>query len=119
MRRSSAARSSSPARATSSFSLDERTRIANAAKADLFISIHANAHVDPTLSGVETYSLNFAKDQESARVAALENAPSKKTLSDLQPLLQKLMLTTKIKESAALARQVQRNIIAKLEGKRR
>ena len=65
-------------------SLDERTRIANAAKADLFISIHANAHVDPTLSGVETYSLNFAKDQESARVAALENAPSNKTLSDLK-----------------------------------
>ena len=53
--------------------LEERTRIANAAKADLFISIHANAHLDPTLSGVETYYLNFAKDQESARVAALEN----------------------------------------------
>ena len=97
--------------------LDERSRIANAAKADLFLSIHANAHQDPTLSGVETYSLNFAKDQESARVAALENAPSKKTLSDLKPLLQKLLLTTKISESAALARQVQRNIIAKLRAK--
>jgi N-acetylmuramoyl-L-alanine amidase len=97
--------------------LDERTRIANAAKADLFIAIHANAHKDPTLSGVETYSLNFAQDQESARVAALENAPSKKTLSELRPLLQKLLLTTKINESAALARQVQRNIIAKLRAK--
>jgi N-acetylmuramoyl-L-alanine amidase len=97
--------------------LDERTRIANAAKADLFISIHANAHKDPSLSGVETYSLNFAGDQESARVAALENAPSKKTLSDLRPLLQKLLLTTKISESAALAKQVQRNIIAKLRAK--
>jgi N-acetylmuramoyl-L-alanine amidase len=98
-------------------SLDERTRIANAAKADLFLSIHANAHVDPSLSGIETYSLNFAKDQESARVAALENAPSKKTLSDLRLLLQKLMLTTKVKESAALARQVQRNMVAKLKAK--
>ena len=97
--------------------LDERTQIANAAKADLFISIHANAHVDPSLSGVETYSLNFAKDQESARVAALENAPSHKTLSELKPLLQKLVLTTKINESAALARQVQRNIVAKLRAK--
>jgi N-acetylmuramoyl-L-alanine amidase len=97
--------------------LDERTRIANAAKADLFLSIHANAHKDPTLSGVETYSLNFAKDQESARVAALENAPSKKTLSDLRPLLQQLLLTTKINESAALASQVQFNIIAKLRAK--
>jgi len=97
--------------------LDERTRIANAAKADLFISIHANAHKDPTLSGIETYSLNFAKDQESARVAALENAPSKKTLSDLRALLQKLLLTTKTAESESLAKHVQRNIVAKLRAK--
>ena len=97
--------------------LEERTRIANEAKADLFISIHANAHLDKTLSGVETYSLNFAKDQESARVAAFENTSSKKTLSDIKVLLQKLMLTTKISESAALARQIQYNIVAKLRAK--
>jgi N-acetylmuramoyl-L-alanine amidase len=97
--------------------LDERTRMANAAKADLFVSIHANAHKDPTLSGIETYSLNFARDQESARVAALENAPSKKTLSDIRPLLQKLLLTTKTTESESLAKHVQRNIIAKLRAK--
>jgi N-acetylmuramoyl-L-alanine amidase len=97
--------------------LEERTRIANEAKADLFISIHANAHADSTLNGVETYFLNFAKDQESARVAALENRPSGKAMSDLKALLQKLILTTKVKESAALARQVQRNIVAKLKTK--
>ena len=97
--------------------LEERTRIANEAKADLFISIHVNAHVDTTLTGIETFSLNFAKDQESARVAALENAPSRKSMSDLKALLEKLMLTTKINESAALARQVQRNMVAKLRAK--
>ena len=98
-------------------SLEERTRIANTAKADLFISIHTNAHVDRTLAGIETFSLNFAKDQESARVAALENAPSRRSMSDLKALLEKLVLTTKIKESAALAGQVQRNIVAKLRAK--
>jgi N-acetylmuramoyl-L-alanine amidase len=97
--------------------LEERTRIANDAKADLFISIHANAHLDKNLSGVETFYLNFAKDQESARVAALENAPSRKTMSDLKALLEKLLFSTKINESAALARQVQRNIVAKLRAK--
>ncbi len=97
--------------------LEQRTKIANEAKADLFISIHANAHLDRTLSGVETYSLNFAKDQESARVAAFENASSRRTLSDIRMLLQKLMLTTKINESASLARQIQRNIVAKLKAK--
>lgn len=97
--------------------LEERTRIANEAKADLFISIHVNAHVDTTLTGIETFSLNFAKDQEAARVAALENAPSRKSMSDLKALLEKLMLTTKLNESAALARQVQRNMVAKLRAK--
>lgn len=98
-------------------SLEERTRIANAANADLFISIHANAHLDRSIGGIETFFLNFAKDQESARVAALENAPSRKSMSDLKGLLEKLVLTTKIKESAALAGQVQRNIVAKLRAK--
>jgi len=97
--------------------LEERARIANEAKADLFISIHANAHVDTTLSGIETYYLNFAKDQESARVAALENRPSNKSMSDLKALLHKLLFTTKVNESAALARQIQRNVIAKLKAK--
>jgi len=97
--------------------LEERTRIANEAKADLFISIHANAHLDQNLSGVETFFLNFAQDQESARVAALENAPSRKSMSDLKALLEKLIYSTKIKESAALARQIQHNLVAKLRAK--
>jgi N-acetylmuramoyl-L-alanine amidase len=97
--------------------LEERARIANEVRADLFISIHTNAHLDNTLSGVETYYLNFAKDQESARVAALENRPSNKSMSELKALLNKLLAATKLNESAALARQVQRNIIAKLNAK--
>lgn len=97
--------------------LEERTRIANEAKADLFISIHANAHLDRNLGGVETFFLNFAQDQESARVAALENAPSRKSMSDLKALLEKLIFSTRINESAALARQIQRNVVAKLRAK--
>ena len=38
-------------------------------------------------------------------------------MSDLKALLHKLLLTTKVNESAALARQVQRNLIAKLKAK--
>lgn len=98
-------------------SLEDRARVANNAKADLFISVHANAHLDPALAGFETFSLNFARDQESARVAALENATSRKAMSDLKPLLEKLLRTTKINESAALASQVQRNTVAKLRAK--
>ena len=89
-------------------SLEERTAIANSQKADLFISIHTNAHEDKQYHGIETYFLNLSKDKESARVAALENATSTKKVSDLEAILHDLLLNTKINESARLAKEVQK-----------
>jgi len=40
--------------------LEQRTAIATQAKADLFISIHANSSPDPSARGIETYYLNFS-----------------------------------------------------------
>ncbi len=54
--------------------LEERTAIANRENADLFLSIHANAHRQSAVSGVETYFLNFASNPEAEAVAARENA---------------------------------------------
>ncbi|NLJ28697.1 N-acetylmuramoyl-L-alanine amidase [Desulforhabdus amnigena] len=96
-------------------SLEERTAIANAKKADLFVSIHTNAHEDRNLYGTETYFLNLSKDAESARVAAFENATSTKKVSDLETILHDLMLNTKLNESAQLARQVQKHVVDKLK----
>lgn len=98
-------------------SLEERTAIANSRNADLFISIHTNAHADQSLCGTETYYLNFSKDSESARVAAVENAGSSKKISDLEAILHDLMLNTKLKESAQLAGSVQSNILSRLRAK--
>jgi N-acetylmuramoyl-L-alanine amidase len=53
--------------------LEERTAIANTARADLFVSIHANAHPRRNRTGVETYFLNVADDRYAARLAAREN----------------------------------------------
>src|ERR1700730_16863680 len=39
--------------------LEERTRIANESRADLFISIHANSSHDHAARGIETYHLNL------------------------------------------------------------
>jgi N-acetylmuramoyl-L-alanine amidase len=64
--------------------LEERTRIANRNKADLFISIHTNASLNKNAYGVETYFLNLARDKDSVAVAARENATSEKNISDLQ-----------------------------------
>lgn len=54
--------------------LQERTAIANGKKADLFISIHANASpIGSNFEGIETYFLSPARSERAKDVAALEN----------------------------------------------
>ncbi|MFO7717011.1 MAG: N-acetylmuramoyl-L-alanine amidase [Desulfohalobium sp.] len=86
--------------------LEERTALANSKKADLFISLHVNAHNNAQVKGFELYSLNLAKSKEAVRVAARENSVSVKKISDLQVILTDLMLNTKIKESKQLAEKL-------------
>ncbi len=92
-------------------SLERRTAIANMKKADLFISLHVNAHKDKRIHGLETYFLNMATDQQAVMVAARENATSEKSISDLQTILNDLMMNTKIRESSRLAHQVQKGMV--------
>ncbi|MBU1041026.1 MAG: N-acetylmuramoyl-L-alanine amidase [Proteobacteria bacterium] len=92
--------------------LEERTAMANAQKADLFLSVHCNAHTDPSMSGLETYSLNLARTPDAVRVAARENSVTDKNISDLQMILTDLMLTSKIKESVDLAHGVHKRGLA-------
>ncbi|MFH2124862.1 MAG: N-acetylmuramoyl-L-alanine amidase [Pseudomonadota bacterium] len=88
-------------------SLEERTAIANTNSADLFISLHLNAHPSEKVYGFETYYLNLSTDSEAIRVAALENATSTHQLSDLQTILSDIMKNSKIDESSRLAQKVQ------------
>ena len=92
-------------------SLERRTAIANMKKADLFISLHVNAHRDRRIHGLETYFLNMATDERAVMVAARENATSEKNISDLQTILNDLMLNTKINESSRLAHNVQTGMV--------
>lgn len=56
-------------------SLDRRARIANEAKADLFISIHTNALPKGRIArGTETYTLGMARADENLEVAKRENS---------------------------------------------
>ncbi|MGE4294894.1 MAG: N-acetylmuramoyl-L-alanine amidase [Campylobacterales bacterium] len=56
-------------------SLQDRTGLANRVKADLFVSIHANASpLSRTLQGLETYFLSPARSDRAKDVAALENS---------------------------------------------
>ncbi len=94
--------------------LEERTALANTEKADLFVSIHTNAHKSRRVYGISTYILNVATDEEAARVAAFENAVSTKRISDLEKILNDLMLNSKINESSRLADAVQRGLTRQL-----
>jgi N-acetylmuramoyl-L-alanine amidase len=48
---------------------EERSRIARDAKADLFISLHADAHADPKVRGGSVYTLSDEGSERSAREA--------------------------------------------------
>jgi len=54
--------------------LDERTKIANSIKADIFISIHCNANPSKNPYGAETYVLGLHKSEDNLDVAMRENA---------------------------------------------
>jgi N-acetylmuramoyl-L-alanine amidase len=54
--------------------LEERTKIANDHKADLFISVHANSSAEPAATGVETYYFNLNADKVGLDLATRENA---------------------------------------------
>lgn len=53
--------------------LDERAKIANRAKADLFICIHANS-ASPAAFGTETYVLGLHRTESQAKIADRENS---------------------------------------------
>jgi N-acetylmuramoyl-L-alanine amidase len=47
--------------------LDQRTATANNNKADLFVSLHANAALSPRASGAEVYHLRLGREEEQVR----------------------------------------------------
>jgi len=95
--------------------LEERTAIANKVGADLFISVHANASHNKNAYGVETYYLNFSKNDKAAAVAARENGTSLKQVGDLELILFDLMANAKINESSRLAAEIQNSLVHDLK----
>lgn len=89
-------------------SLRDRTTMANAAGADLFVSIHINANDDASVQGFETYYLDIASNPEAARLATLENADGDHKLGDMQKMLADVMLNARVDESRHLAQDIQR-----------
>ncbi|HXB56563.1 MAG TPA: N-acetylmuramoyl-L-alanine amidase [Vicinamibacteria bacterium] len=95
--------------------LDERTAIANNYKADLFVSIHANASHSHGANGSEVYFLSYqASDEEGRRMARTEGeavpASGAPPGSDLALILWDMAQAEHLEESSTLASRIQEEL---------
>jgi N-acetylmuramoyl-L-alanine amidase len=91
--------------------LDQRADVANEARADLFVSIHANYSDYPSARGVETYYTNVFTAPGSKDAEGAENASAKKLLNvSLSPD----EIQEKRSQSRKLAASVQRALYGTL-----
>ncbi len=101
--------------------LRDRTNFANKHRADLFLSIHANAHPRAVSEGVETYFLSSeATDNEARQIAAIENGvvqlESPRQKGDaLKGILWDLAQSEFQQESSVLAETVQDSMTRSLQ----
>jgi N-acetylmuramoyl-L-alanine amidase len=94
--------------------LEERTAIANSRRADLFISVHANASESRAASGVETYFMSPDRaPSESMQAAARENAGAggDGATEKAQPVVASVTVGNRVAESRELARYIQAGLV--------
>lgn len=99
--------------------LDERTAFANNHKAALFVSIHANAAVRPSMRGAEVYYLSAERaDAEARRVSESDNVVLP-TLGggtrSIDAILWEMAQLRYLQQSAAFASVVEQTLRAKVE----
>jgi N-acetylmuramoyl-L-alanine amidase len=100
--------------------LPDRTRIANRADADLFVSIHLNSSPNPQTTGIEVYYLNNTTDRATIRLARIENggaaAPyGTRDGANLHYILTDLRQQYKATAAASLARMIDSQTVADLD----
>lgn len=91
--------------------LEERTAIAEAARGDIFVSLHANAARRRSVRGVETYYLDEDHERHSLNVAARENGVRPSEVNELQRTLAKLRVHEVSPHSRRLAEMIQEGIV--------
>jgi N-acetylmuramoyl-L-alanine amidase len=97
--------------------LRQRTALANAQGADLFVSIHLNWIDGGQIRGMETYYLGPTEDPVLLQLAARENRDSGYSLADFRRLLDHIYLSVRRDESRRLAEGVQRTLVTALRRK--
>jgi len=102
--------------------LKDRTKIADSAKADLFVSIHCNAAPNKkAMHGAETYFLSAARSDWARTVEATENsairfeAKDGSSLSELDYILNDLAQTQFLEESQQAGIYIQESMVQKCD----
>lgn len=100
-------------------SLDERSAYANNHHADVFLSIHANSAVRPSLRGAEVYYLTVERADEEARKRADANSTTLPALGGGSRTIDLILWETAqaryLEQSAALAGFVEQALAARVE----
>lgn len=102
--------------------LKDRTKIADSARADLFVSVHCNAAPNKrAMNGAETYFLSAARSDWARTVEATENsairyeAKDGSSLSELDYILNDLAQTQFLEESQQAGICIQESMVQKCD----
>ena len=98
--------------------LETRTSVANDARGDLFISVHANASPSAKPRGIEAYFVSLdASDAGSAALAELENealgasAPASLKLDPVSAILGDMEVNEHVRESSQFAKLAHKELV--------
>jgi N-acetylmuramoyl-L-alanine amidase len=100
--------------------LDERSAYANSQKADIFISIHANAALRPSIKGAEVYYLSIDRaDAETRRMAESSGAVALPSLGGGTRIVDLILWETAqaryLEQSATFAGLVEQSLRSRVE----
>jgi len=99
--------------------LDDRVGHAQERKADLFVSMHADALTDPSVRGASVYTLaSTASDAQSAALARRENSADRVVggyAQGVSPEVAKILASLVRQETRVASTRVSRSLVAELE----
>jgi N-acetylmuramoyl-L-alanine amidase len=93
--------------------LDERVDLAQRARAQLLISLHANAAPDHTARGASVYTFAFkASDARSAAAALRENSADRDSWKDVSPKVGRILFSLLRHETLGHSVRIQRDLVS-------
>jgi N-acetylmuramoyl-L-alanine amidase len=94
-------------------SLEERCAFANNNKADLLISIHTNGSKQYSVSGIETFYMDFSTEPQDVKIS-MENTADPEKNAMMNTILMDFLRKSKVEKSEFLALNVHKHLYRQL-----